>query len=442
MNAQDLGGKLLELNEQSTAIVDRAESEGRSITETERAKLKSLSAEFDRTKERAAIAERDDFLSKPLPRKTQPEQPTLGPFSGLHETSGTTGDGLARTTGSTWDAVDPKTGEKLLKVAPGESLSAALGVSRDGPTLERAIAAALRNDWSDARAERQALAVSGIEDTSGGFGVTPMMSATIFDAVRAAAPVFSQCTVIPMGAPEVTFLRVDTDPVASWTSEGVSNSETTPVFGLSTLKARTVRTYSTISQEALDDAPNVVDAIRRSLVGTFALAMDSAIISGQSDGDAASPVGLRVVAGTTEQSSVGTPADYDDFLTGIYNCELNNAPRPYHLIAHPRTYNTLAQLKTGITSDVTQLTPPVQWNELTRLSTTGISIAEGSAESYAIIGPLAECIVGLRMSLDITISRDFDSGAKFNRSIVAALRMDMIPQRASWFTKLTGITAT
>ena len=119
------------------------------------------------------------------------------------------------------------------------------------------------------------------------------------------------------------------------------------------------------------------------------------------------PLGLRhnsLLAETSMGTNGATPTDYDDFLDLLLSLRQANG-NPTTLVAAPRTFNTLSQIKTGITSDLTKLTPPADYAALTRIPSNQISVTEtqgnSSVASTAFLGGFENCAFAIRQDLTI-----------------------------------------
>ena len=159
----------------------------------------------------------------------------------------------------------------------------------------------------------------------------------------------------------------------------------------------------------------------------------------QQIGDAEEPQGLRHVDGTIESASVGLPANYDKYASAFESCLKADAVEPLQLVMHPRDLGILDRLKA---TDNQPLLPPASWLALTKLSTTSIPVNEGagSDESFALLGPFREIVVGMRLDPQIIVgARAASDLKKYSRTVVAVLRADVGIPRPGFFTKLTGI---
>jgi len=282
--------------------------------------------------------------------------------------------------------------------------------------------------------------LSGVEDLKGGLLVDPV-SAQILDGVRSESVALKAgARTLVMDGPEVRIAKVDSDPTAAWLSENVLQTTGDMTFGSATLRARTIRVAIPVSEELLADAPNAPAAIQNAIQSSMALALDKAILFGSATGTGEEPIGIRNLTGVAEQSSVGALTNYDPFLTAVENCRTNDARGQLSLVAHPRTYADLWRLKTGITSDQSTLVPPPVYSELNRFSTTSISITEGTNESFAIVGPFDQIIVGMRLGFQVIADR-FQSATQYQRVILGVGRFDVIVPRPQFFTVLTGIAS-
>ena len=331
--------------------------------------------------------------------------------------------------------IDVRTGEPLPVFGRDKALSEHYGVPRGFRFGRVLLARALNSPRFLTDCERRAM--EGQTDTGGGFMLSAMMGAGVIDLARSkSVAVRAGAKIVPMESAELILAKIDTDPTIDWVGENVQLSETAPVFGSVRLQARTARCYIPISSELAADSANALNALEMAASGAIALALDKAVLFGGTVGNANEPIGLRRLDNVNEVTSVGTPSDYQKFADAMYQCRLNNAPGQLSVIAHPRTFNTLDKLEDTVGQP---LQPLPSWNEAAKFDTTSISIVEGTNESFAIVGPMDQVIIGVR--LNATILEGPLEASKYQRQFAVVLRADVAVPRPKFFTRMLGITA-
>jgi len=327
-------------------------------------------------------------------------------------------------------------------------VTAQTGESCDGLSLGRAVGAMIRGDWRHADAERRAMGT--IANTAGGFFVPDLVSASVIDQMRNKMVLVSAgALTVPMAVNNLTMVRVITDPTAAWRAEGATISESDAEFGAILIVPNSVAALCRVNAELLDDVPSFASTLDGMLAAALAQKLDHAGLYGSGVG--AEPTGLRNISTSDgiNEISMGTngatPTDYDDFLDLIRDVELDNGS-PDTVIMSPRTKATLAQIKTGITSDLTKLQAPADFAALRRVVSNQVSITEtqGSSgvASTAFIGGFSNMAIAMRQNIQIEASRTSGTAFEKNQVMVRAiLRADIAVMRPAMFGRLIGITA-
>jgi HK97 family phage major capsid protein len=306
-------------------------------------------------------------------------------------------------------------------------------------SLGRLLRGWIAGSWDGAELEQKAMTSS--PTTAGGILIPAVLSARIIDRARNLARVFQAGAVtVPMTSNNLTMARNTQDVTAGWYSPNTSITESDMAFDAVTFTARKLAALVRIENELLEDASNVDAVVEESIGAAIALELDRVALLGT--GTAPQPKGLLNVSGVNTVTAVGTPADYDKFLTAIYavrkqNFEANAA------IYSARTAETLAKLKTGLTGDKTPLAAPADWSALSRLVSNQVPDNLGAGnESAAFVGQFDQLMIGLRRNILLEVSREAsDVFPKDQTLIRATWRGDVQVAQPKAFCVLSGITA-
>jgi HK97 family phage major capsid protein len=305
------------------------------------------------------------------------------------------------------------------------------------------VRAALTGNWTDAEAERRAMG----ENTGsvGGFMVPGALSATVIDLARnQSAFVSAGALTIPMDAPEMTVIKVLTDPTPQWREEHQAVTESDATFGPIRLKSKLLGCICRVSLELMEDAPRFSQTIENAISQSIALELDRVGLFGNGTSE---PRGLNSTDGISNVSmgvNGATPDDYDEYLDAILAIENANGV-PGAVIMAPRTKRTLSGLKTGISGDKTPLVPPAEFTALKRLVSNQIPITQtqGSATncSTSFVGDFAQAAVAMRTGLTIEATRVGGTGtfSQFQALIRAYIRADIAVFRPTFFSRIVGI---
>jgi HK97 family phage major capsid protein len=242
--------------------------------------------------------------------------------------------------------------------------------------------------------------------------------------------------------------RVTQDVTAGWYGEAGEIAASDAALDSVTFTARKLAALVVVNNELLEDAGNVDAVIEQIIAQAMALKFDYTALCGS--GVAPEPHGLNGLTGVNTVASVGAPADFDKFLTAIYEVRKDNF-EPNAAIYAARTAETLAKLKTGLSDDKTPLAMPVDWAALTKYVTNQVpvNLGTGEDESLAFIGQWNQLAIGMRRNLTIEVAREgaynisgtvYSSFQKDQTLIRATLRADVQAFQPAAFTVMSGIT--
>ena len=311
-----------------------------------------------------------------------------------------------------------------------------------GLSAGRYIAGMLTGKWKGAEAEQRVMASNS--STTGGFMIPDPISANIIDLIRSNSGLIQAgALTIPMIGPNLTVVKIVTDPTSAFRGEGQAITESDGSFAALNLRAYSVAALVRINNELLDDVPAFGATLDGMIAGSMALKMDNAALYGTGAGQ---PQGLRTYTGMAEESMGANGAaltDYDPFLTLMQTVQEANG-NPDTVIFAPRTSIKLAKLKTGIASDLTKLTPPAAFaawrkivsNQVSKVETQGSS----SVASTAFIGGFSNVAFAIRQGITIEATRVADDTFAKNQTLVRAVgRFDIAVLRPDQLGRLIGI---
>jgi len=278
----------------------------------------------------------------------------------------------------------------------------------------------------------------------GGWFVNPLVSGYVIDLARnASVTMQAGAWTLPMDGPEISLVKVLTDPTAYWLPEHEAITESDGSFAPVTLKAVVLGTMIRVSQALLEDAPSAGGIIEKMLSSALGLELDRVALLGNG---ATEPRGLFNCDNINEYS-MGTngaaPSNYDPFSYASQYVLENNG-KPGAVIMAPRTFGTLDRLKEATTN--APLAPPQSYQDLKKFYTNQIPVdqTQGTSDeaSCAFVGDFKNVVVGMRKSLNIDISpvAGTDTFAKVEALIRAYMRVDVAILRENHFTKIIGIT--
>src|SRR5690606_37088294 len=142
---------------------------------------------------------------------------------------------------------------------------------------------------------------------SSGYQLPEVVASEFIDLLRLQNPdVAAGARTITLNDGKTVFVRQLGDPTAEFLPELSQQTDSEPTFGGITFQPRTLRAYSVISREALQDGANIEQALSSAFSGAVADKIVEATFSG--DG-VSEPLGLAdVVTETSEYSNGGSPS--------------------------------------------------------------------------------------------------------------------------------------
>lgn len=301
--------------------------------------------------------------------------------------------------------------------------------------IARALKGIVTGDWAGAEGERRAMSEGSL--SAGGYAVPTELSAQWLDMARAKSVcVAAGAGTIAMNSQSLRIAKIEEDLAPGFRPEHVALAENAVTFGAVDLRARLVGVVARASIELIADSPIANDMIVASITGALGVAMDHAMLAGDGVVDAThdNPTGILNAAGVNAIPVGGALADYDHFLDAMEMIEAANLA-PSAVVLAPAVNNSLRKLKTGLSGDLTKLTPPADVSALGRFVTTSMSDA-------AIVGDFSNALFGMREGITIEATRvGADALSKAQVLIRGYMRLDVGLARAKAFAKLTGITA-
>lgn len=301
----------------------------------------------------------------------------------------------------------------------------------EGLNLGLLVRGVVTGEWNGAELERKATLSTNLS-SAGGFLVPEPLSNRVIDLARNKSYVVQAgAGTVPMTSSTLDIAKLLSDPTVSWYPENGTIAETDVTFGRASLKANKMACVVRISNELLEDAANVQTIVENAIASSIALELDRTAIVGTGAGQ---PLGIVNATNINTVTSVGTLADYDDFIDAVfavrgYNFEPNAA------MYSPTTGKKLAKMVTGLASDLTKLVPPADFANLQKYVTNQIG------DTVAIVGQWDQYLIGLRSQIRIEISREADTAFMRDQSLIRAVwRGDGMPINGRAFAVLSGIS--
>jgi len=330
--------------------------------------------------------------------------------------------------------------DKVLKASESfaEVFKGGFAPEDEGLDLGRLVRGIALGNWAGADLERKAM--SSIVNV-GGYMIPEVLSTRVIDRARnLAAVMMAGAGTIPMTSSTLKLAAVNGDPTMDWYGENATISESDVTLGQRAFQSKKMAALVRVSNELLEDAPNVGQLVEDVLAKAMALELDRVGLFGNGVGE---PLGIYNTSGINTVTSVGTPASYDKWVDAVYELRADNYNGNATLYS-PRTAKTLAKMVTGIASDKTKLVPPADFANLQKFVTNQITdiYGGGGNESVAFVGQFDQYLYAIRSQMRLEVSREADDAFKKDQTVIRVVwRGDGMPVQPAAFCVMSGITA-
>jgi len=454
MKSTELKQKRAKLIEEAREIDRKATAERRVLHADERRKFDQLLTDAQllnadiETEERSEAAEREEALRNGVTIADSDGYYHLGRERRAPQRDRFADPYAARLSGrlKPGEVRAIRANERLADVLPPPELPS--GVRAEDLDFGRLIRGLASGDWAGAEAERRAMQ-EGVGPL-GGFLVPQPLAVDFIDLARARTVVFQAgARTVPMTSATLKMATLTGDVTVSNVLEGAVIPSSDGAIGARELNAKTLAAATPITEELLQDAPNVGDILRRSITEQMALQLDRQCLRG---------VGPAEIIGLRNWPSIGKKdlgtngaalAGYEDFAEAFTQIlQANVAPDNISLIRSAREHGEINKMK-----DTTgqPLAAPPFWAEIRHFWTSAIptNLSWGTATdaSEAYLGDFRSLIVGMRTQLQIEL---LDQAAHpttglgpftRHRHLKATMRVDAVVARDLDFVVIEGIKA-
>ena len=324
-------------------------------------------------------------------------------------------------------------------------------------SIAKYVRGAKYNYWQDADYEKSRFIevnkqfMSGATGVGGGFAVTPEYNQELIEllinqvVVRSMGP-----RVYNLAGNTMFFSRKMSASTGFWVAEGAVKTPSVLTLGQASLVLKEVAGLVLCSNDLIADANIAIDGlIKNDLMEQLSLSEDLAFIAGTGGPQ---PLGIYndpLVPTTTLGGGNGAIPQFDDLKDLMYTLQIANVV-PSAWLMHPRTKNTLEQLKDGngryiyTSADLDRGDPdrllglPVYFsNQIPINLTFGASAANCS---YLILGNWNEFTIGDKAGSGIVLDVSDQRYFEFDQTAIRAVkRVDCMVRQPNAFQILRGI---
>ncbi len=342
----------------------------------------------------------------------------------------------------------------LTRTAPaviGQRGEAAL--TANGTPFVDAIKAMRQGRFDVVRFQIAGKALAEGSDTAGGYLVPVEHSGKLVEMLRARAAVRAAgATIVPMASDTLQIPSQTGGATAYWVAENAQISASDQTWGQVELQARKLAALTKLSAELFEDSDPAVEAlVMADLARVLALEEDAKYLRG--DGENNTPKGLEHISGVNVDTATlgangGTP-DFDTLADMLYALDADNVPAEGRgWIVHPRTVNTLRQIKDSsdkyLWADPSAPgDPPTLWGYPVYTTTSvPINQTQGTSSdcSTVYLGCWPELVIGQRKALELRASDAAGNAFEYDQVFIRAImRVDANVRHAASFEVLKGV---
>lgn len=277
----------------------------------------------------------------------------------------------------------------------------------------------ITGDWRDCPNEFQLRALTTEAGSGAVFIPEEISSEVIFQALNKAKCVEAGISITPMSSKTKVLPKQSTEVDTEWKKEGVAfTGSTNLTFVPLTLTCKTLMALIELSVELSEDSDQCGKAVMEAMALKLAEQLDHAILNGAVNGI------TGVVSTDGILGEAFTDLDYSTFSSAFYKLEETNC-KTNSMIIDPAMLGTLDLLTDTLGQPIK---PPQSWELFKKFSTNQLN-------GIAIMGDFSKIILGLRTTMNANIRNigygNFeesrvaeDSFKKLNIMIRAYLRAD------------------
>lgn len=279
------------------------------------------------------------------------------------------------------------------------------------------------------------------------FGMKTLLASTDWDIVPDRQPQVVQYVDLPVTVSDlmlpgrttsnaITFMEETTyTNAAAEVAEGAAKPEAALDFTLRTDNVRKIATWIPVTDEMLDDVPQIESYIRARLAYMVMQRRESQLLVG--DGTAPNISGILDRSGIQTQAK-GTDPTPDAFFKAMTKVRVVGGAEPTAGVIHPNDWQDIRLLRTAdgvyIWGSPADTAPERMWG-LTMRVTTGITENTGLVGAFR---PFSQ--VFRRSGITVELTRDYDTYRTSNKALlIAEERLALAVYRPSAFCQVTGI---
>jgi HK97 family phage major capsid protein len=266
-------------------------------------------------------------------------------------------------------------------------------------------------------------AMVSMKSVSGSATLTEFLSAQLWESGIAKSHLAnSGMQTFLMDEPTVRFPKITAYPALEWKAENAQTTDRTVTIAGVERQAKTLRGFTVISGELMQDGHNVGNAINRAFSVSVGNSVDEAGLAGA--GGADEPEGIinysNVSTYSLGQASI---TSFDPWIDTIKEILDNNGSVPDTSIMSPQTWAQVQKLKSDV--ELMPLPRPEVLKDHRFLESTKMP------NNFVVMGNFASLHLGIRLNTQIVISPVLSD--TFQHNILGVFRGEFFPEREADF---------
>jgi HK97 family phage major capsid protein len=300
-----------------------------------------------------------------------------------------------------------------------------------------------------ATSELEERALAEGTDSTGGFTVPEIVSASFIDRMRPKSRVLqagANLFTVDQRTDKFSWAKLTTGITAEWKAENASQSSADPAFGNVQFSFKTLRALVVSSNELIQDSLNFEKILEAEAAGAFAAEFDRVALVGSSG--AGQPVGIANYTNAVKVSmptNGAEPSNYNEIIALIAELQTENAEVDgmTPAIMHPRTLASYNVLLSAV--DDQPIQRPNYIASMPFLQTTSVpvndSYGSSNVASKLFLGDWSKLYFGMRLGVTILPLRE--RYADYNQTgFLIAARIDVQPTHENAFGFIQGLLGT
>jgi HK97 family phage major capsid protein len=286
-------------------------------------------------------------------------------------------------------------------------------------------------------AERRALAEG--TDSTGGFSVPTLLSASLLDLMRARnVAMQAGAMTVPLNSDKNHIAKLASDPVPAWRAENGSVNESEPTFTRVEFVPKSLAVLVKVSRELLEDSLNIEQELPRVLAAAMARELDRVVFLGTGTGN--EPAGLDSISGVLEVAHDASLTGYLPLVSARRLLMGQNNERVSAYVMHADTESAFGGMvdSTGQPLNYPSILDRPEPMKILTTTQIPVNLGTGTNESTIYAGDFSKLMIGIRSDVRVEVLKErYADNLQYGFLIHA--RYDVVASHPNAFCRITGV---